>query len=491
MSLRNGAGRSLLAPELVAPAFSSAPDSFTTLGPEVADLAASVGFAPDPEQRMLLDLMYGANRDGSWSAFEFCVICSRQNLKTGLFKMAAIADSFYFHDRLVTWTAHLFDTTEGAFRDLKELIDGSDMLTRRVKKITEGNGDEEVILMDGCRLQFKARGKGGGRGKTGSKVFLDEGLFLQPAHIGSLYPTTATLPNAQIRIGSSAGLASSSVLRDIRDRGRKGDASLAYAEWSDVQKPSCVQIDCDHHRDTPGCCLDDRERWRRSNPAMGRRIKEERIATFRRAMPPKEFAREFLGWWDDPSNEPDAIDMAKWGELEDDTIPDVPKVGAFGLDVSLERDASIGMAGVRADGDTHIESVQSGRGTDWVVARCVELNEAHGPVGFAVDTYGPAASLIPELQAAGLTVLPMATQDVARAYGLFTDAIREGTMHHGPQRELNAAAASAKTRPCGDGGLALGRKASGVNITSIVACEFAFWAVSTRVDDLSPINNVW
>jgi len=453
-------------------------------------LAAAVGFAPDPEQRMLLDLMYGANRDGTWSAFEFCVVCSRQNLKTGLFKMAAIADAFYFHDELTTWTAHLFDTTEGAFRDIKNLIDGSDMLSRRVRKITEGHGDEEVILMDGCRLQFKARGQSGGRGKTGAKVFLDEGFALQPAHVGSLYPTTATKPGAQIRIGSSAGLRSSSVLRDIRDRGRKGDVGLAYAEWSDVAPPSCQIFDCDHHRDTPGCCLDDRERWRRSNPAMGRRISEERIATFRRAMPPAEFAREFLGWWDDPSGEPDAIDLTLWAALERDDGQQTD-VAAFGIDVSIDRDASIGVAGCRADGLWQMECVQSGRGTEWLIPRCVELNASHGPAVFAVDTYGPAGSLIPLMQAEGLTVLPMATQDVARAYGILTDCVRQGTVVHGPQPELNNAVASARTRPCGDGGLALGRKASGVNISPLVAPEFALWAAISKTGDLSPVNNVW
>jgi hypothetical protein len=491
MNLRSAVSGSSPALDLVAPAFCTVPDSFTTLGPEVADLASSIGFAPDPEQRMLLDMMYAMDRERRPVAFEFCVICSRQNLKTGLFKMAAIADSFYFHDPLVTWTAHLFDTAEGAFRDIKALIDGSDMLTRRVRKITEGNGDEEVILTDGCRMQFKARGKSAGRGKTGGKVFLDEGLFLQPGHIGALYPIMATLPGAQVRIGSSAGVKASEVLRDIRDRGRKGDAGLAYAEWSDPEPPSCKYADCDHHRDADGCCLDDRDRWRRSNPAMGRRIAEDRIATYRRSMPPEEFAREFMGWWDDPGDLADAIDLKRWAELEDPKPPAGLSVAAFGVDVSIDRGASIGMAGHRKDGDWFIECIESRRGTDWAVARCVELNNAHGPAAFAVDTYGPAGSLIPELEAAGLTVLPMATQDVARAYGLLVDGIAQGNVWHGPQDDLNRAAAGAKTRPCGDGGQALGRKASDINIGPLVAPEFALWAAMTHTADKSPINNVW
>lgn len=465
---------SSLALDLVAPAYCTYPESYTTLGPEVADLATEIGFAPDPEQRMLLDIMYGANRDRSWSAFEFCVICSRQNLKTGLFKMAAIADAFLFHDELVTWTAHRFDTTEGAFRDIKKLIDGSDMLTRRVRKITEGNGDEEITLTDGCLIQFKARGAAGGRGKTGAKVFLDEGFALMPAHIGSLYPTTATLPGAQIRIGSSAGLVASQLLRDIRDRGRKGDAGLAYIEWSDVEPPNCVQLNCTHHRDTPGCCLDDRERWRRSNPAMGRRIKEERIATFRRAMPPAEFAREFLGWWDEVSGEA-IIDFAKWGATED-AASHAQTVTAFGVEVALDRkSAAVGMCGPRADELIHLEVVERRPGVEWVLARCIELNAKWSPLAFVIDEGGPAASLIPDFENAGLPVLATTTEDVAAATAWMVDSVAQKTQRHGPQQELDAAVAGAKKRPFRDGGFGFGRSKSDVEIITLLTVTLAAW----------------
>lgn len=464
----------MLAPELVAPAFCTVPEHFTTLGDEVADLAAQVGFPPDPEQRMLLDMMYAAKRDRSWAAFEFCVICSRQNLKTGLFKMAAVADLFLFNDELVIWTAHLFDTTQGAFRDIKKLIDGSDLLSRRVKKITEGNGDEEIILTNGCSMQFLARSKAGGRGKTGSKVFLDEGFALQPVHIGSLYPTMATVAGAQIRIGSSAGMVASEVLRGLRDRGRVGDASLAYAEWSDTEPPVCADPMCDHRRDADGCCLDDRTRWQRSNPAMGRRITEERIADFRRSMPPEEFAREFLGWWDEASAD-GPINMVKWLALQDPHSAAM-SVTAFGIDISVDRSVSaIAAAGPREDGKVHVESIDRRAGTGWLVKRCLELDANWHPSAFVIDEGGPAASLVKDFEDAGLTVLLTSTADVASASALFVDAVDQGTQHHGPQTELDDAVRGAKRRPFRDGGFAFGRRASGVDISPLVAATLATW----------------
>lgn len=466
---------SSLALDLVEPAYRTFPESFTTLGPEVADLAAQIGFPPDPEQRMLLDDMYAMKRDRTPAAFEFVVICSRQNLKTGLFKIAAIADAFYFHDELVTWTAHRYDTTEGAFRDIKKLIDASDMLTRRVRKITEGTGDQEITLVDGCVIQFRARGPSGLRGKSGGKLFLDEGFALTAAHIGSVYPITATLPGAQIRIGSSAGLQESEVLRDIRDRGRKGDVGLAYTEWSDNEPPICERPDCDHHRDAPNCCLDDRARWRRSNPAMGRRITEERIASFRRSMPAAEFAREFLGWWDEPGADALAIDAADWEKLTVQAAA-MSAVSAFGIAVSRDREwGSIGAAGPQDNGNVLLESIEHRPGSSWVVNRCIELNQRWSPSAFIVDSAGPAASLINDLEDAGLRVETTTTQDIAIAYADLVDAVKNRKIVHGPQLELAAAVGGARKRAIGDGMFALGRKASGGDITPLEAVELALW----------------
>jgi hypothetical protein len=466
---------SLLALDLVEPAFCTSPESFTTLGPEVADLATEIGFAPDPEQRMLLDMMYGMRRDRTPTAFEFCVVCSRQNLKTGLFKMAAIADAFYFHEPLTIWTAHRFDTTEGAFRDIKKLIDSSDLLTRRVRKITEGNGDEEITLLDGCLIQFKARGASGGRGKTGGKMFLDEGFALQQPHIGSLYPIMATIPGAQVRIGSSAGLAASEVLRDIRDRGRKGDVGLAYAEWSDIEPPSCLRMDCDHHRDAPGCCLDDRRRWVRSNPAMGRRISEERIATFRRSMPPAEFAREFLGWWDESTAE-SVFDIAAWKRLLD---PDSKIAGNVSLGVQIAQDrtwACIGAAGVRSDGLMHTQVVENHRGTAWLIDKIVQhTGERGGEISLSPNSQ--AGSLIDELEARGVSVRKVPTIEYAQACGNFFDLYLNSGLRHIGQDELDVAVEGARKRVAGDAWM-YDRKFPDLDISPLDACVLAVDAAS-------------
>src|SRR4051794_15876523 len=117
---------------LVEPAFSHSPVAVETFGPEVADLSAAAGFVPDPEQEQLLDALFAIRPDGSSAAYDFCVICSRQNLKTGVLKMAALGWLYVTEQRLVVWSAHEFNTTKEAFRDLKDLIEGCDALSKRL-----------------------------------------------------------------------------------------------------------------------------------------------------------------------------------------------------------------------------------------------------------------------------------------------------------------------------------------------------------------------
>ena len=75
---------------LVEPAFRTHPPFVETLGPEVAELCRLADFPPDPEQETALDLIFALDGAGRSAAFEIGVVCSRQNLKTGLFKQCAL-----------------------------------------------------------------------------------------------------------------------------------------------------------------------------------------------------------------------------------------------------------------------------------------------------------------------------------------------------------------------------------------------------------------
>ncbi len=169
---------------LVEPAYFTFPDFAGSLGPEVADLAGMINFPADPEQELVLDAMFGVDKHGVRTAFEVAVIGARQNIKTGLFKIAALGEAFICEVPLLVWSAHEFPTAQEAFRDLSELIESSPDLDREIKAIYRGNGDESIELLNGCRIKFKARTKSGGKGLSGKRVVLDEAFALQPVHSG-------------------------------------------------------------------------------------------------------------------------------------------------------------------------------------------------------------------------------------------------------------------------------------------------------------------
>lgn len=468
----------------VAPAFSSLLDYHETCGPEVADIARLAGFAPDPEQQLVLDQLFGFDRAGKSVAFETAVVAPRQNLKTAVCKMAALGWLFITEQRLVVWSAHEFRTAQEAFRDMTELVESSPDLDREVKAIYRGNGDEAIELLNGCRLIFKARTKGGGRGLTGDKVVLDEAFALRPVHMGALLPTLAARPDPQVLFGSSAGMVDSDILRSIRDRGRQGtDPRLAYFEWCDDQPGTCEIDGCDHALAAQGCALDDRARWERANPAYGRRITEESLSAFRQALPPEEFAREFLGWWDEPVTNTSDLTAAEWVEVETEAAP----TGTLFMAVDVA--PSHTWASVAVCGSGVLEVVERRRGTGWLTERLAELVAAHDVTAVGVDPAGPVGVLLPEFERAGLPVVLLDGKDAVRACGALVAGVSAKTVAHRGEPALLAAVGGASRRAVGDG-WKWSRKDSTVDISPLVAATYAHWLWLSH-NEVDILDSVW
>lgn len=477
-------------PQLVEPAFRSAPDFTETLGPEVADLAELAGFAPDPEQRLALDLIFALDGRGKSAAFEFGVVVPRQNMKTGLFKQAALGWLFLTGQQLVVWSAHEFSTTKEALRDLGALIDGCGYLSRRLKTIRYANDDPSIELMSGQRIKFKARTKSGGRGLTGDKIVLDEAFALTADHMGALMPTLSVRPDPQLLYGSSAGLAESVVLRALRDRGRSGSSSrLAYLEWA-AGRRRCADRACTHEYGRDGCVLDDRNLWAVANPLLGRvrangtGLTVEYVQSEREALPAQEFARERMGWWDDPGVTEPAFGPGAWEACQVGGRPDVP-LGALALAVSIDQThAAIGAA-APSGGTVHLHPLQHGPGTGWVVDRLVELQGIHD-VEVVVDGRGPAAMLIPLLEREGVRLQVTDTSDVLDACAGLFDLVRERQATHEGFAELDEAVRGAVKRTVGDR-WAWGRRKSTSDISPLEAVTLAAWAARRPAVSREPI----
>jgi hypothetical protein len=492
--------------DLVKPRYWSAPDYSVTLGPEVAGLNTLTGFEPDPEQRLLLDAAFAFDpATGRSLAFVVVVIAPRQNLKTGFEKQYAMGQLFIRRERLVVWSSHEFSSSAESLRDIEALIDGSDELRRQVKTTNRDDVARhgatpyiELKRLDGeddaPRLVFKTRTAGGGRGLSGRKVILDEAYALQAGQIGALEPIMLAQPDPQMVIGSSACRPESAVLWDYVQRGRVdgGGSRMVFGEWAAPEPVEACALGekCTHERGTRGCGCDKPDLIVSAHSAITReRIMLQTVLDLRETMPPAEYCREVMGWHDavvESGNR--VIDLSAWVELADADPDNAPEeLSSFAVEVDEDRThGSIGAAGRRPDGRTHLELVERARGTKWITDFCVRLDREHPGATFVLDGGGPAQDLIEPLEDVGLDVVTASLSDLAAASALLVDGVAEGEIAHGPDEVLDAAVRGARKRPLRDGGFAIGRLKSTEDATPLIACVLAAWALD---DNDGP--NLW
>lgn len=440
------------------PRLSSVPPHVSSAAVEVIELCDSVGLHLDPWQRHILTGALGERSDGKWSAFEVAQIVSRQNGKGGVLEARELGGLFLFGERLQLHSSHEFKTSREAFIRIRQLVDGSDDLRSRVKRIWDGAGNEGIELKSGARLRFVARSKGSGRGFSGDLLVYDEAMSLSPEAVGASLPALSARANPQVWYAASAGFSDSHILRRLRARAESGnDESLAYFEWS--VDPTA------YDRANP-------QDWARANPAMGIRITSEHISRELAAMDDETFDRERLGVWDDDiATEDTALPLAAWNaSMDSESEPD--GTVTFGVDMPPNRThTAIGVAG-DCLGKVHGEVVDYRPGQEWVVQRCQELAQRWEHTGFMLDQAGPASTLIAPLEAAGLTVFGVDSRGMAQACGELFDLISTDGFRHIGQDHLSAAVASAKRRDLTDA-WAFSRKRSGDDICPLVAVTLA------------------
>src|SRR4051794_24937386 len=84
-------------PGLKPPAFATFPEVYDSSHAEEAiGFCGDIGYWPDPQQQLGLHCIFGRDKRGKSAAYEFAAVVPRQNLKTGLFKMAALSWAYLF-----------------------------------------------------------------------------------------------------------------------------------------------------------------------------------------------------------------------------------------------------------------------------------------------------------------------------------------------------------------------------------------------------------
>ena len=450
-----------------APRFSFAPESFSNAAVEVIDLMSQVGMPLDEWQGNACEIMLGERRDGSWAAFEFGLIVARQNGKGGVLEARELGGLFLFGEKHIIHSAHEEGTAAEAFLRMKNLIDGTEWLAKRVHKMVGSPGKQLIELRSGQRLSYKTRTASGGRGFSAPTVILDEAQNLTSRQIAALMPVVSAQPNAQL-IYAGTVMAGARTFRGIVDRGRgKIGDRLAYAEWSSPDDAAS----------------DDEQALAQANPAMGIRIPLEYIRAERESLiaagAEPEFRMERMSIWPAVDALGSVIPVADWAKAQDLTAGmSTGAEVALGVAISPARDwASVGIAGHRGDGTTYVELVKHAIGTDWLIPYLSGLVSRVNPSAVCVDQQGPAGTLLPALGAAGLTVRVSDTAAYKAACGGFVDAVKSGRIIHRGQQPLTDAAHGVKERTVGDAWV-YARRDSGVLVSPLEAVTLAVWGLT-------------
>ena len=430
---------------------------------DVSDLAKAYGLVLDEWQENALEAAMGVRTDGRWAASTVGINVARQNGKGALIEARELAGLLLFGEKTIIHSAHEQKTARVGFERILSYFENYDDLRKKVRSVMGAISREHIKLRNGAELHFPARSKGAIRGFSIDCLILDEAQILGDPQWEAIKPTISARPNAQTwLLGTTpTPLDDSAVFSRARARGVEGkDHRLAWCEWSAA----------------PGSSLDDREAWRQANPALGSRISLEAIEDERAEMSEQGFARERLSIW--PSDESQRVIPAEsWDALVSaGPAANVPPA-ALSVDMSHERVVAVGACWMGEKPHVELVAVDCTTDTLAVVEWLIERAGRRIPV--VVDGASPAASMVPALKAAKVTVIQTGPTDMAKACGLLYDEATSGRLTHAGQAQADSALAGAKKRLIRDaGGWGWDRRNADVNLAPLVALTLARYGAS-------------
>ena len=435
--------------------------------PQVRETCRQIGISFDDWQSGLNRCILAKAADGLYAADTVVLSIPRQVGKT--YDIGAIVFGICVANpgTTVVWTAHRFKVARETFTMLRSLANSSLLKTHLdYDEITTAAGNESIPFRNGSRIVFAARERGAIRGFTKVRILvLDEAQILTEAGLADLAPTMNQAANPLIIMMGTPPKPNDpgEVFTNLREAALSGEAEgVLYVEFSAEE----------------GSDPDSREAWRQANPSYPERTPERAILRMRKLLAEDDFRREALGIWDSNALR-SAIPVQTW-RRQADSRSRIAGPPVFAVEVALDRSmAAIAVAGRRADGLLHGELVRYGKGSAWVQDELVRLSEKHNST-VVIDGVSPAASMIPSLKDAGVSLNVTTSADMSRACGVFFDAVTESQFFHlgDPQVEVALLAAGKRSLA---GGWAWDRRHA--DISPLVAVTLAAYGVSLFGDD--------
>lgn len=475
----------------------------TSLGFAMCDFARDIlHIELYPWQRWLLVHAFEivGSFDDSWQ-FRYrtvLTLVARQNGKTALSKVISAFFLFVLCVRLVIGTSTNLEAAEEVWEGVVDIAQESPDLSREVERVYRSAGNKTLTLTGGRRYKVATANRRGGRGKSGDLVLLDE---LREHQTWEAYDavsnTTMAKPNGLIWCISNAGDGTSCVLRYLRAQAHMalGDPDgicAAYADAREIEQDDTLGIF--EWSSAPGADPKSVDAWAQANPALGYGLLTLRALKSASKKPAASFLTENLCQWVTTSIESAFPDGSWEGGIDANSAiaPDSPVW--YGVDVSADREhASIAACGLRNDGAWHGELIAYRAGLGWLEDAFQRLatKATGGRVLVAAQSKGsPVASMLSIISAVdGVEIVPCQGPDVAGWCGRLWDAVNASNpdgesrsdvarLMHRPQPRLDLAAATAVTKPMGDGAWAWDRAKSTEDASPLVALTMAFGAAT-------------
>ena len=447
-----------------------------------------VGIPCDRWQCYVLNHGLGMLDSGKWSASQVATWVSRQNGKGNIILARELGGLFIFGERLISHSAHLFATADEGFLRLKEVIEGTPFLIKRIKAIKEANGVKGVVTTTGERLRIMARGPNTGRGMSIPLLIPDEAQELTSVQVRSLGPTQAAMANPQMWLFGTPPSDPAAWAYTLRKAGHRGAPRLAFFDWG-------VALDLnDPHLAVKVANID---LWYQANPTLGDRMTIEFLQGELALLGPVDFAIEHLGVWlpqsEDQKKDDVGLDYELWLSLADpgSQIAEFGEM-SFAVDVGPAREyASITVYGERDDAAGHVELIKYVLGTKLVPDKLRDLKERFDPIAIGIDGKGGAEPLVGQLARVGITppkdpekpergdLMILTAGQMAAACSGFVDACKIGEIFHIGQEQVNLAVKNAKPRPLGDT-FAWARRHSSGDISPLVSGSIAHYVHGVR-----------
>lgn len=462
-----------------------------TLGGKAARVMAALGAPPMPWQRYVLDVALELDPVTKRLVYRKAGLSvPRQQGKTETVLTVMVHRMMAWSAQNISYTAQTrIDARKRWEDEFLTKLDASSLKGKYHPRKTTGN---EAILWRSTRsrLGITSTTERAGHGPPLDLGVIDESFAHKDDRVEqAMSPAMLTRPNAQLWWASAGGTQESRFLNEKRRAGRE----LIERAWLTDEWPTVCYFEWFAPDELP---RGDPATWRMCMPALGYTVTEETIRSELESMDESEFDRAYLNRTKTarPPADPH-VPREEWKACaRPDSKPATDRM-AFAVEVSALRDwSAIAAASELPDGTMHLELVDRRPGTEWVAPALARLRDLWNPVAIGIDSKGPVASLMTELETYGITppedadnplrgdLAVLRTPDVAVACGQAADAIRRGTIAHIDQRQLTGALNGARTRPLGDAWAWSRSRSASVDIAPLVAATHALWALFRRRD---------